>query len=220
MNKHILRSKITPILAVIIIFIFWRVPLGLDYFETVIGAIIALVASAIEYRKQLFSSLGFTKFSSKIKDFFIIAPLVAGLLFLLYYFVLIPVTTHYTGKPIDVSQFDQLRGNLFYSFIMLLFIWVSAAFGEEIIWRGYFMRQFFKFFGNSPWAVVINIVLFAGIFGFLHGYQGITGQIITGIIGMLLAIIFYLRKFDLWFNIVVHGCFDTIALVLIYNGWY
>jgi len=53
----------------------------------------------------------------------------------------------------------------------------------------------------------------------MHGYQGITGQIITGIIGLLLAIIFHLRKYDLWFNIAVHGFFYTIALIVIYNGW-
>ena len=218
MNKNILRTTLTPILTVTIVFIFFRVSMGLDYFETIIGSIVVMLASYIEYGKKLFASLGFAKF--KAKDFFIIAPLVAGMLFLLYYFVLIPSVTHYTNQPIDISQFDQLKGNLLYSSIMLLLIWTSAAFSEEIIMRGYFMRQFVKFFGDSKPSIVINILLFATIFGFLHGYQGITGQIITGIIGLLLSLIFYLRKYDLWFNVAVHGFFDTFALIIIYNGWY
>jgi len=220
MNKSILRTTLTPILTVTIVFIFFRVPMGLDYFETIIGSIVVILASYIEYGKKLFTSLGFVKFKTKIKDFFIVAPLVAGILFLCYYFILIPTVTHYTGKPIDVSQFDELKGNLLYSSIMLLLIWTSAAFSEEIIMRGYFMRQFVKFFGDSKLSIAINILLFAIIFGFLHGYQGITGQIITGIIGMFLSLIFYLRKYDLWFNVAVHGFFDTIALIIIYNGWY
>lgn len=36
---------------------------------------------------------------------------------------------------------------------------------------------------------------------------------------MFLAIVFYIRKYDLWFNIAIHGFFDTIALVLLYKGW-
>ena len=218
MNKSILKTKFTPILTVLLIFIFLRVPMGLDFFETIIGAIVVIIASYIEYLKKAFISLGFIKF--KPKDFFISAPLIAGVLFLLYYFILIPAVTQYTGKPIDISQFDELEGNLNYSLIMLLLIWTSAAFAEEIIFRGYFMRQFAKFFGNSKLSLIINILLFAFIFGFLHGYQGITGQIITGIIGMLLAIIFHVSKYNLWLNVAIHGFFDTIALVIVYYGWW
>lgn len=220
MNKNMLRTTLTPILTVTTVFIFLRVPMGLDYFETIIASLVVLLGSFIEYGKKLFTSLGFAKFKTKIKDFFIVAPLVAGVLFLVYYFILIPGVTHFTAEPIDVSQFDELKGNLWYSSIMLLFIWTSAAFSEEIIMRGYFMRQFIKFFGESQLSIGINILLFATIFGFLHGYQGVTGQIITGIIGMLLSLIFYLRKYDLWFNVAVHGFFDSIALIVIYQGWY
>ena len=52
----------------------------------------------------------------------------------------------------------------------------------------------------------------------MNSYQGITGQLVTGVIGVLLALIFYLRKYDLWFVITVHGFFDTIALVCVYFG--
>ena len=60
---------------------------------------------------------------------------------------------------------------------------------------------------------MINILLFGFVFGCIHAYQGITGQVVAGVTGMLLAIIFHLRKNDLWFNIAVHGFIDTVALV-------
>ena len=45
-----------------------------------------------------------------------------------------------------------------------------------------------------------------------------TGQIVTFVIGSLIALLFYLRKYDLWFVIAVHGFFNTFALTCIYFG--
>ncbi|WP_315897484.1 CPBP family intramembrane glutamic endopeptidase [Dokdonia sp. Hel_I_53] len=126
--------------------------------------------------------------------------------------------TRLTGDPIDYASFKQLEGNLSACVVGLVVVWVSAGFGEEIIFRGYFMRQFVKFFGGTKVSISFNIFLFACFFGFMHSYQGITGQLVTGIVGGLLAVIFYLRKYDLWFIIAVHGFFDTIALICIYFG--
>lgn len=219
MNTTTFRTKIIPIVTVILCFVLWKLPLGLDYFEIIIATFIVLIASLLEYRKGLFKSLGFQRKKQTIKNLLLFAPLVSLGLFLLYYLILLPLVSSITGESIDFSSFDDLRGNLIYAIAAVLFIWVSAAFGEEIIWRGYFMKQFARFFGNSKLSVAFNIVLFAILFGFFHSYQGITGQIITGVIGLLLAIIFHIRNHDLWFNVFVHGFFDTICLVFLYNGW-
>lgn len=216
MNKTILKAKVTPIIVIILCCFLYLS----GYFQIIIAAILALIASAIEYRKELFKSLGFQRKRLKVKNLLILAPLVSGGLFLVYYFILVPGVTHLTGQEMDFSDFDYYRGNLAASLGLLSLMWISAAFGEEILFRGYLMRQFEKFFGCSKISLVVNIVLLAVIFGLLHSYQGITGEIITGLVGMILAIIFYLRKYDLWFNIAVHGFFDTIALIFIYKGWY
>ncbi|KZS41946.1 abortive phage infection protein [Aquimarina aggregata] len=219
MNTITLRTKIIPLLAIISVFFIWLLPLGFDYFETIIAAIIILIASAIEFKKGMLKSLGFQKHKFKVIPLLIYTPLIAIGLFILYYFVLIPGVSHFTGDYIDFSNFDKLRGNFIGSLSVLPFIWISAAFGEEIVWRGYFMKQFTKFFGDGKLSLTINIVLFGILFGYLHGYQGINGQIITGIIGSTLVLIFYKRSYDLWFNIAIHGFFDTIALIAIYQCW-
>jgi membrane protease YdiL (CAAX protease family) len=218
MNKITLRQTLIPLITIAIICFLWFGPIRISYIENIIISILIIVANYIEYKGKPFSALGFQREKFTFKNIFVLAPLVALGLFVFYVFALVPGITELTGDPIDYSSFDQLKGNLPACLIALLLVWATAGFGEEIIFRGYFMRQFAKFFGESKVSIVLNIVLLACFFGFMHSYQGITGQLVTGIVGALLALIFYLRKYDLWFIIAVHGFFDTIALICIYFG--
>jgi len=214
MKKDLLKSIITPVVAIILCVILYLS----GHFQIIFAALIVLLASWIEYGKGTFKSLGFRRSNLKLIPLLVVAPLLAGIIFTLYWFVLIPVVTHLTGQPMDFSLFEPYKGDLKAILILLPFVWISAAFGEEILFRGYLMRQFTKFFGSSKASIVLNIILLGVLFGWIHMYQGISGQIITGIVGMLMATIFYFRKYDLWFNIALHGFVDTIALVLIYLG--
>ena len=78
------------------------------------------------------------------------------------------------------------------------------------------MKQFVKLFGEGKLSISLNIILFGILFGMLHSYQGITGQIVTGILGATLSFIFYKHKYNLWLNIAIHGFFDSIAILLFY----
>lgn len=216
MNKVTLRQTLIPLITITIICFLWFGPIRLSYMENIIIAILTIIANYIEYEGKPFSALGFQREKFTLKNILVLAPLVAIGLFAFYVFALVPGVTKLTGVPIDYSSFGELRGNLPACLIALLLVWATAGFGEEIIFRGYFMRQFVKFFGESKVSMVLNIVLLACFFGFMHGYQGITGQIVAGSVGALLALIFYLRKYDLWFVIAVHGFFDTIAIICVY----
>ena len=214
MKTNFLKSKVTPVIALLLCCILYLS----GYFQIILATLIVLLASGIEYGKSIFTSLGFQRNKLKVKNLLIVAPLVSGALFMLYSFVLIPSVTYLTGQPIDFSEFESFKGNLPAVLSLLILIWLSSGFGEEILFRGYLMRQFAKFFGDGKISLVMNILLFGIIFGSIHTYQGVTGQIVTGILGILLAVIFYIRKYDLWFNIAVHGFFNTIALIFIYYG--
>ena len=218
MNQISLRQILIPLITTAIICFLWFGPIRINYIENIIISLLIILANYIEYKGKPFSALGFKREKFTFKNIFVLAPLVALGLFVFYVFVLVPGITKLTGVPIDYSSFDELKGDLPACLIALLIVWASAGFGEEIIFRGYFMRQFVKFFGESLVSIVLNIVLLACFFGFMHGYQGITGQIVAGTVGGLLALIFYLRKYDLWFVIAVHGFFDTIAIICIYFG--
>ncbi|WP_299765087.1 CPBP family intramembrane glutamic endopeptidase [uncultured Dokdonia sp.] len=217
MNKITLQNVLIPLITFTIIYIIWFESPSI-MIENIIISIIIIIANYIEYKGKPFLALGFQREKFTTKNIFVLAPLLALGLFVFYVFILVPGITILTGVPIDYSSFDELKGNLPACLIALLVVWATAGFGEEIIFRGYFMRQFVKFFGESNISIVLNIVLLASFFGFMHSYQGITGQIVAGTVGALLALIFYLRKYDLWFIIAVHGFFDTIALICVYLG--
>ena len=219
MKTPILKTKIIPMISAIAVAILFTVPFGLGSLTNSIATLLVILASFISYGRDAFKSLGLSNFKDQKRAFFVYAPAVAIILFIFYAYVLVPGITKLTRLPIDYTEFNALIGNLPACAALLVFIWISAAFGEEIIWRGYFMRHFVRFFGDGTLALVINIILFGIVFGCLHSYQGITGQIVTGIIGMILAFIFYKKKYNLWFTIAIHGFFDTIAVIYIYNGW-
>ncbi|WP_024771923.1 CPBP family intramembrane glutamic endopeptidase [Aquimarina macrocephali] len=218
MNKITLRQILIPSITFAIICFLWFGPINLSFLPNIIASILIIIANYIEYKGKAFSELGFQREKFTTKNIFVLAPLVALGLFVFYFFALVPVITKLTGVPIDYSSFDELKGNLPALLVTLLIVWATSGFGEEIIFRGYFMRQFVKFFGESKISIVLNIVLVTGFFGFMHWQQGITGQLVTWITGALIALIFYLRKYDLWFVIAVHGFFNTIALICVYFG--
>ncbi|GAB5408996.1 MAG: hypothetical protein BalsKO_13610 [Balneolaceae bacterium] len=196
----------------------WFGPIQRSTFENIIISIIISIANYIEFEGKPFSALGFRREAFNPKNILFLAPLTALALFVFYVFVMVPVITKLTGVNIDYSSMDQLEGNLQVAIIWLLVVWATAAFGEEIIFRGYFMRQFVKFFGESKVSIALNILVFACFFGFMHMQQGITGQIVAASTGALLSLIFYLRKYDLWFNIALHGFFNTLGILSFYFG--
>lgn len=215
MSKPSLKATLIPIITILLSVILYH----FGYFQMIIIGILAIIASAIEYKKDLFKSLGFHRKNVNVKSLLVTAPLIGIATFLIYIYILVPSVGYLTGQPIDYSEFIAFKGDLPAILSFLPFVWATAAFGEEIVFRGYLMRQFTKFFGSSKISLIMNLLLFGFTFGWLHAYQGITGQIITGIIGMFLAVIFHLRKSDLWFNVAVHGFIDTVALVYMYYGW-
>jgi len=215
MNKTFLTTKVTPIITVILCCVLYLS----GHFQMAIAALLTLIASAVEYRKGFLKSLGFQREKFKAKSLLIIAPLFGIGFFLFYYYVMMPSVVYLTGEPMDFSAFEPYKGNLSAIIGLFIYMWVSAAFGEEIVFRGYLMQQFTKFFGSSKLSLVINILLFGVLFGSMHAYQGISGQILSGVTGMILAVVFHIRKNDLWFNIILHGFIDITALAFIYYGW-
>jgi len=218
MSKLTLKQIVIPIVTLAIICFMYFGPITRTAFENIIISILIIGANFLEYKGKLFSALGFYREKFTKKNIFVLAPLVAFGLFVFYVFVLVPGVEMLTGVPIDYSSIAQLKGNLPTTIIWLLIVWVTAGFGEEIIFRGYFMRQFVKFFGESKISLMINILIFCSFFGYMHMQQGITGQIVAASTGALLSIIFYSRKYDLWFNIMVHGFFNTLGILSFYFG--
>lgn len=177
----------------------------------------ALIATVMRARRQSLRAIGFRRPASWPRCF---AAGVGGALFIHMFAALAlePMLRHLTGKPIDLTMLEGLRGNLPLLLIWLGLVWTVVVFLEEGIFRGFLMTGLMRLLGTTRAALALNVLLTSSLFGLAHAYQGISGVITTGVIGLVLATLFIRSGYVLWVPILVHGFIDTLSLVLIYLG--
>ena len=126
-----------------------------------------------------------------------------------------PFLEIYFGK-IDLSSIEEIRGNFASFFILFLIMWVFAAFGEEFLFSGYYMKHLAELFGDSDKAWLISAVVLSVYFGISHNYQGTSGMIAVGLASTIFFFTFYKNRTNLALLVFAHGFYDTIGLTLIY----
>lgn len=91
-----------------------------------------------------------------------------------------------------------------------IFLWVltsmTAGICEEIIFRGYFQKQFCAWTGN----ITAGVLLSAGVFGAGHIYQGGKSAIVITVYGVLFGILAEFRK-SLRPGMITHAWHDGFA---------
>ena len=91
-------------------------------------------------------------------------------------------------------------------------VWIGAAIGEELFFRGFLLTKFTTLFGGGRLALALAILAQAVWFGAGHVSQGVGGMIMAGAIGAVLAIYFLTRgRRSLVPLIVAHGLIDTVT---------
>lgn len=130
--------------------------------------------------------------------------------------ILGPLIIKLTGQQVDTSRFDPLRGNLFALISGLVIVWTFAAFGEEMIFRGYLMNRLAALFERKKMGWIVGLIISSVIFGLGHSYQGISGIMLTGIVGVVYALAYLAARYNLWVPILIHGIYDTSAFVFIF----
>ena len=133
--------------------------------------------------------------------------------------VLTPAIEHLTGQYRDLSMFDYLRGNWHALLSLLPLIWISAGFCEEVVFRGIVLGRIRAAFGGSRAATAVAVAASCVVFGLAHGYQGLSGWILTGVLGGILALVYVLSDYCLWYGIALHLVYDTLATVCITLGY-
>ena len=183
-----------------------------------IAALVAIVAVAIETRAPI-RALGLSRPRSIVRTLAI--GIVLGVVLLAFSkLMLTPIVERLTGIPRDLSAFDFLRGDTGAFLRLLPLVWLSAAFGEEIVFRGFLIgRLEFAFGGASRIATSAAVILATTLFAFAHAYQGPTGILITGILGLVFAVLYVATGRNLWTNIVAHGVYDTGSFLLVLTSY-
>lgn len=87
------------------------------------------------------------------------------------------------------DRFGAIEGNLPMFLLWMGIVWTSAAFGEEMFFRGFVITRLIDVFtgvkSNPVLVGLIAVVLAAALFGYGHYYyQGLRGLIMTGAIGL------------------------------------
>lgn len=133
-----------------------------------------------------------------------------------------PLARVFWPQPTDVSLFEPIKGNLTNLLVYLIFMWILAAFAEELIWRGFVMTRLAALGRDTRMAWLLALVASSAIFGSLHLYQGPRGVFLATISGAIYGVLFLAsgRPRSLLLPIVVHGVGNTLSFVLIYFDLY
>jgi membrane protease YdiL (CAAX protease family) len=139
----------------------------------------------------------------------------AGALFkLLMKAVVMPLA----GAPAVNQAYHGLTGNTAALPGMLVFVLVSGALGEEIVFRGFVFERV-RAWGprrhTLAAAVLISTALFAASHYADQGWPGVTQAAATGLIFAWL----YAWRGELWTVMAVHAGFDLAAVAIIYADW-
>lgn len=131
-----------------------------------------------------------------------------------------PLLVRLTGKHPDLSVFRGIQGNVKYLLVALIFTWTLAAFGEELVYRGYLMNRVAALGTNTRTAWAISLVSVNVLFGCAHAGQGITGIIENALAGAILGLLYLRCGRGLAVPIIAHGITDTADFILLFLGKY
>jgi membrane protease YdiL (CAAX protease family) len=131
-----------------------------------------------------------------------------------------PFLVWLTGQQPHLDDFRFLIGRPALLALFIPVIWLLAAFGEEMAHRGYLMNRVADLGNRTRVAWLASLLIVNGLFGICHSYQGITGVIDEGLMGLLLGVVYLACSRNLSVPIIAHGVQDTIDALLIVFGMY
>jgi len=115
--------------------------------------------------------------------------------------------------PPDMSRYDFIRGDVLAAISMALLLPLTAAIPEEIVYRGFLIRQFSRLYGSGNTGAILAVVSQALIFGSVHFQWGLGGVVMASIMGLVWGVAYLLCGRNLWIVIMAHST-AHIALVL------
>ena len=141
-------------------------------------------------------------------------------MWLLEFYVTMPALDRLLGYGPDLTAFNDVAGNAKVLAAYLVLNWLLAAFGEEMVWRGYALPRVAEFCGSGMRAWLLALVVVNVVFGLAHLYQGLSGVIQATVGGVLLGILYLVTGRNLVAPIVAHGLGNSIDFTAMYLGLY
>lgn len=203
----ILSKKYIVVLTMLLTPLFGFIDRNLVFFSALGIAFLILWGSNFKW-----SDFGFGK---RITNNMTLKSFLIALFLVFIFYTIEAFLEIYFGK-IDISSLDDLRGDIVNYSITLIIVWIFAAFGEEFLFRGYYMKRLAILFGNGNKAWLFSAIIVSIYFGISHSYQGLAGIIGITLWHFCVSLIFYKDKENLISAILIHGFYDTIGLTLLF----
>ena len=183
-----------------------------------VPALLVLGWVSLRRRKLRWSSVGLRRPENGRRAVLLIAAGVAYAIVSLY--TMDPLLDRLAGRPADLSEFADVRGNASMLIFWLLLSWLLGGFGEELAYRGYLLNRIADLAPQRVAGPSLAILGSAILFGVSHMSQGPSGVISNFLGGLVYGILYISAGWNLWVPILAHGLEDTIGFILIFLGRY
>jgi membrane protease YdiL (CAAX protease family) len=216
-NPYLFTQKWKNILAIIIIVL-------LSFLDKVIppaGIPIAVISIFILFRWKKVSIKYLGLFNPKNWFKTILIGLVIGVFIQVFGIYVLSPIKEWIGIVQEIpAAYAAIEGNNSKLIIYLIVAWTTAGFGEELIYRSFFLGQFVSVFNNLKSKWILSLIISSIIFGFLHFNNGIDAIIGTTITGFIIGLVYLKTGRNIWAAYVTHAVANTVGFLIIYTGLY
>lgn len=181
--------------------------------------VLLLVWLCLKVNKETFKDIGFSFKALNIKPV-LIGIVLAVFIFLFMRSIFFPILENFIEfKEVDVDLYNDLRNNgTTYYISMVILGWVVGGFYESIVFHGFMFTQL-EHVVTEKYKTPISFIITSLLFGIYHYQLGTADMINALIIGAGYLGLFLFYKRNLWYTIICHGAYNTIAMTLLYLGY-
>jgi len=213
MNKSFAQEMLKVVMIAFLVLFPHFVPLPFYSYAVVCLAVLIFY---LRRQKKTLRDLGLKR-DGLTTDTFVIGILSALFWIAFNKWVYHPFITHFFSIE-PYTEYDFIRKKLSNLIITLVAAWIIGGFYEEIVFRGFIQTTIRGWFIKSRHSFWLAGLLTSILFGVYHWQQGIFGIIPSALGGLFWTFLLWRYKGNLWYPIISHAVYDTIALVMIYFG--
>lgn len=144
----------------------------------------------------------------------LIGAAVALVFALIQFTVIIPATGGAERSDV-ATNLAQIGPTIWGVVGFIILAWTGAA-TEEVFFRGHFLNTLKGTLGGGRMALIAAAIATVVLFAALHGYQGWTGVVDSGIYGGITLTLLYLWRRTLTACIVAHAFWNSLAAILLF----
>ena len=115
--------------------------------------------------------------------------IIALVLFMVFHVFVDPLLQNWLGEY-NLSSVEDVEGNLVGYIALMVIVWIFAAFGEEFLFRGYYMKALAELLGNNNKHWILSAIITSLYFGISHIYQGLSGAVAVFLWPLTISLVF------------------------------